>query len=300
MDELKGIKPEPVSDYRATLGEGPNWLEDKQTLMWVDIEGRQLRFYNPENGIEQVHKLPERAGAAVGHTDDKVVLAVESGFAFYDLNTREQTAINDPEQREDNRFNDGKCDAAGRFWAGTMSLVGKEKQGAFYCLDGDLSVRHVFGEVSTSNGLGWSPDGTVMYYIDTGTQKVQAFEFDVEKGELGAERTVVSFENEEGFPDGMAVDADGHLWIAHYGGSRVSKWDPAAGLKVGEILLPVDNVTCCAFGGADYGDLYITTAKDGLSDEQKAEQPLAGALFVCRPGPKGQPAHLFRKAAEAK
>ncbi|MDO3410747.1 SMP-30/gluconolactonase/LRE family protein [Saccharibacillus sp. CPCC 101409] len=297
MNELKSIKPEPVSEHRALLGEGPNWLESKKALMWVDIEGRQLRFFHPEDSREEVHELPERAGAAVGHTDDKVVLAVESGFAFYDLNSRKLEPIQDPENRDDNRFNDGKCDASGRFWAGTMSLVGKDKQGGFYCLDGDLSVRHIFGEVSTSNGLGWSPDGTVLYYIDTGTKKVQAFEFDADKGELGAERTVVSFENEEGWPDGMAVDADGDLWIAHYGGARVSKWEPVSGRKIGEIALPVDNVTCCAFGGEDLGDLYITTAQDGLSDERKAQQPLAGALFVCRPGPKGQPAHLFGQTA---
>ncbi|NGZ75556.1 SMP-30/gluconolactonase/LRE family protein [Saccharibacillus alkalitolerans] len=297
MNELQGIKPEPVSEYRAVLGEGPNWLEDVQTLMWLDIEGKQLRFYNPEDGSEEVHELPERAGAAVGHADGRIVLASENGFAFYDPDSRDHQAIHDPENRSDNRFNDGKCDAAGRFWAGTMSLEGKEKQGSFYRMDGDLSVRHIFGEVSTSNGLGWSPDGTVMYYIDTGAGKVQAFEFDAETGELGADRMVVSFENEEGFPDGMTVDSDGNLWIAHYGGGRVSKWDPVAGLKLGEIMLPVDNVTCCVFGGADYGDLYITTAQDGLSDEQKAEQPLAGALFCCRPGPKGQPAHLFRQTA---
>ncbi|WP_172252741.1 SMP-30/gluconolactonase/LRE family protein [Saccharibacillus deserti] len=299
MSELKGIKPEPVSDYRAVLGEGPNWMENKQTLMWIDIEGKQLRFYNPEDGSEEVYELPERAGAAVGHSDDRVVLASESGFAFYDLNTRQLNRIHDPEHREDNRFNDGKCDAAGRFWAGTMSLVGKEEQGAFYRMDGDLTVHRLFGNVSTSNGLGWSPDGTVLYYIDTGTRQVQAFGFDVEKGEIGSARSVVSFEHEEGWPDGMAVDADGDLWIAHYGGGRVSKWDPVAGIKLGEILLPVDNVTCCAFGGADYGDLYITTAADGLSDEQKAQQPLAGALFVCRPGPKGQPAHRFRQTEDA-
>ena len=186
MHELNNIYLEPVSDYRAILGEGPCWLEEKKALMWVDIEGKQLRFYYPghahDQGHEEVYELPERAGAAVGYTDRKVVLALESGFAYYDLDTRETTPIHDPENREDNRFNDGKCDAAGRFWAGTMSLVGKDKQGSFYCLDTDLSVRTIFGDVSTSNGLGWSPDGTVMYYIDTGTKKVQAFEFDVETG----------------------------------------------------------------------------------------------------------------------
>ncbi|OWA33715.1 SMP-30/gluconolaconase/LRE domain protein [Saccharibacillus sp. O16] len=294
MNELKGIHPEPVSPYRAVLGEGPCWLEDQQQLMWLDIESKQLRFYDPSNGQEEVHELPSRIGTAAGHSSQQVVVALEDGFAFYDRSTREHTPIHDPEGREDNRFNDGKCDAAGRFWAGTMSLVGKDKQGAFYRMDNDLSVQHIFGEVSTSNGLGWSPDGTVMYYIDTGTKQVRAFEFDVEKGELGAERVVVSFEDENGWPDGMTVDADGDLWIAHYGGGRVSKWDPVAGMKLGEILLPADNVTSCAFGGADYGDLYITTAQDGLTDEQKAEQPLAGALFVCRPGPKGQPMHMFR------
>ncbi|EXG83185.1 SMP-30/gluconolactonase/LRE family protein [Saccharibacillus sacchari] len=294
MHELKDIQLQPASDYRATLGEGPCWLEDKQALMWVDIEGKQLRFYYPGDGREEVYELPERAGAAVGFSDRKVVLALESGFAYYDLDTRETTPIHDPENREDNRFNDGKCDAAGRFWAGTMSLVGKDKQGGFYCLDRDLSVRHIFGDVSTSNGLGWSPDGTVMYYIDTGTRKVQAFEFDVDAGTLGAERTVVSFEHEEGWPDGMTVDADGNLWIAHYGGSRVSKWDPVAGLKLEEIMLPAQNVTSCAFGGTDYRELYITTAADGVSDEDRAKLPLTGALFVCRPGAQGQPMHVFR------
>ncbi|MCQ4087141.1 SMP-30/gluconolactonase/LRE family protein [Saccharibacillus sp. JS10] len=299
MSEWAGVEPKEITDYRATLGEGPCWLEDSQTLMWLDIEGRQLRFYNPSTGQEDVHELKERAGAAVGYEDRKVILASENGFMYYDLDTRQATAISDPEKREDNRFNDGKCDAKGRFWAGTMSLVGKDGQGSFYRMTPDLSVQKIFGDVSTSNGLGWSPDQTVMYYIDTGTKNVQAFEFDLETGELGAGKVVVSFENEEGWPDGMTVDADGNLWIAHYGGGRVSHWDPVGGVKLGEILLPAQNVTCCTFGGEDYGDLYITTASDGVSDEDLAKFPLSGALFVCRPGPKGQPAYKFAADVQA-
>ena len=168
---------ELVVDAKAIVGEGPVWYGPKQVLYWVDIESHVLHVHDPAGEADKVYPVGCRVGAAVPRKSGGMVLATENGFEAFDWETGAKSPIADPESHlPTNRFNDGKCDARGRFWAGTMSLVKEQEAGSFYVLDVDGSVRHQFGNVTTSNGLGWSPDGRTMYYIDTPTMLVEAFD----------------------------------------------------------------------------------------------------------------------------
>jgi len=285
---------ELVVDAKAQLGEGPVWHAPKQLLYWVDIEGAALHVYAPNGAPDTVYPVGCRVGAAVPRSSGGMVLATENGFEAFDFETGSKTPLADPESHlPDNRFNDGKCDARGRFWAGTMSMVKQKEAGSFYVLDPDGTTRHLFGGVTTSNGLGWSPDGRTMYYIDTPTMQVSAFDFDEEQGQLSNRRSIITFPDGIGRPDGMTVDAEGMLWIAHWEGARVTRWNPAEGSLLATVPLPVDRVTCPTFGGKDLDTLFITTARHGLDENALARQPHAGSLFALRPGVTGLPSHEF-------
>ncbi|AEI46226.1 SMP-30/gluconolactonase/LRE family protein [Paenibacillus mucilaginosus] len=288
-------KAELVWDIRAALGEGPVWDHRTGRLLWVDIEGRRVHYYDPsEAGDHRTIQLEQRVGAAVPRTAGGLVLAMQYGLYRLDLETEQLTKLGDPEEGiEGNRFNDGKCDEAGRFWAGTMNMKESEPTGSLYCLEADGSLRRALEGITTSNGLGWSPDNRTMYYIDTPTRRVDAFDYDGETGGISNRRTVISYEGEKGFPDGMTVDNEGMLWIAEWGGWQVSRWNPQTGERIGRIPVPAAQVTSCAFGGEDYSELYITTARSWIPDEQLAEQPQAGGLFRARPGVKGSAAGFY-------
>ncbi|MHB8899350.1 MAG: SMP-30/gluconolactonase/LRE family protein [Thermoguttaceae bacterium] len=285
---------ELVVDAKALVGEGPVWHAPRQILSWVDIEGRVLHVHDPDGEPDTVYAVGCRVGAAVPRKAGGMVLATENGFEAYDSETGVRTPIADPESHlPKNRFNDGKCDVRGRFWAGTMSLVKESQAGSFYVLETDGTTRRLFGNVTTSNGLGWSPDGRTMYYIDTPTLLVEAFDFDENSGQINNRRTVVRFPDGVGRPDGMTVDAEGMLWVAHWDGGRVTRWDPSAGRLLRTVYVPADRVTCPAFGGRELDTLYITTARFGLDDEAIGRQPHAGGLFGIRPGVSGLPSYEF-------
>lgn len=278
----------------ALLGEGPSWDAENNRLLWVDIESFKIHVYDPATGQDQAYDVGEHVGAVVPYRGDEVVVALRSGFYTYHLLTGELHAIEDPEQEKDtNRFNDGKCDALGRFWAGTMSMNNESKAGSLYCLEQGQPVRTMVQDVSTSNGLGWSPDRQTMYYIDTPTRSIDRFDFDLTAGNIKNRTSIIAIPEEFGFPDGMTVDREGMLWVAHWGGSRVTRWNPETSELLQRIDVPADQVTSCCFGGADLGDLYITTARTGIKEERLKETPDAGSVFVIRPGVKGQETHAY-------
>jgi sugar lactone lactonase YvrE len=193
-----------------------------------------------------------------------------------------------------NRMNDGKCDPAGRFWAGTMPFdpAPGSQSGAMYRLDKDFQVTKVLSGVTLTNGLDWTLDGQHMYYIDSMTQGVDVFDFDPATGNLANRKRLITIAPEQGLPDGMTVDAEGGLWVALHGSGSVRRYMPDG--RVDRVVrVPPTMVTCCAFGGPDLTDLYITTMSFGMSDEAKRAQPLAGALFKCRPGVRGRPPNRF-------
>ncbi|PEA53883.1 SMP-30/gluconolaconase/LRE domain protein [Bacillus pseudomycoides] len=229
-------------------------------------------------------------GSVVPSESGEMILALENGFYFLNPDTEELQAICDPESHlQENRFNDGKFDPAGRFWAGTTEGVGIDGKGALYCLDTDLTVKKKVEHVSTSNGLAWSPDHMYMYFIDTPTRKVVRFDYDICTGHIESLQDVVVIQKEEGLPDGMTIDEEGMLWIAHWGGSKVSRWNPMNGEQLLSIPIPVLNVTSCTFGGSDLNELYITTAKMHTPDAN------AGGVFRIKTNVRGCPTYRFNR-----
>lgn len=296
--EPKGVtrtmQVELITDARALLGEGPVWDGLSNRLFWVDIEGGRLHALEPESSSTHVWEVGCRVGAAVPREQGGMILATEHGLELFELaDSRRQLLVAPENEPPTNRFNDGKCDARGRFWAGTMSMIRTPRAGSLYLLEPDHTVRRVLSDVTTSNGLDWSEDHRTMYYIDTPTMLVRAFDFDLENGTLDHERIVIRFSEGVGRPDGMTADAEGMLWIAHWDGGRVTRWDPDTGRLLQTVSLPVARVTSCAFGGADLDTLYITTARHGLDAQQQEQQPHAGSLFALRPGVVGRPAHRY-------
>jgi len=274
-------------DAHAELGEAPSWDPDTRRLIWVDITAELVHQFDPATGEDERFEVGQPVGAAVPTTDGRLALAVSDGFAFLDPATGIVERIADVEiDLADTMMNDGKCDPAGRFWAGTKDANGSRPLGSLYRLGADRRPERMLTGLTVSNGLGWSPDGATMYFIDSPTQRVDVFEFDAETGEVANRRPMLDFPKALGLPDGMTVDEEGFLWVAFWSGSAVRRIHPE-GRVVAVVELPVSQVTSCAFGGDDLSDLYVTSARDGLSDAQQREQPHAGALFRLRPGVRG-------------
>lgn len=292
-------KAELVYDAKATLGEGPSWDAASGLLYWVDIAGGRIHRWSPSDGTDTYAEIGQMVGAAVPDTSGGLTLAAQHGFYRYDLLTRKLAPLGDPEEGlPNNRFNDGKCDSRGRFWAGTMDMIGDSPSGALYRLDGDGRTAKMLTGISCSNGIAWSPDDRIMYYIDSPTRRVVAYEFDAESGNLGSGRTVIELAKDEGVPDGMTSDAEGNLWVAQWGGSCVSRWNPVTGKRLSKVELPAAKVTSCVFGGPRLDELYITTARIGLSEEELREQPLAGGLFRYKAGVQGMPTYSYKVETE--
>lgn len=284
---------EPLTGVPAAeLGEGPSWNSAEQRLSWVDIKGGRVHRWWPDTGRTAAIEIGELVAAAVPRAAGGLVLALTTDLAACDdddnLGRRQPIETGVP----GNRLNDAKCDPAGRLYAGSMSTTDQTGAAALYRIDRDWQVSTVLTGTTISNGLGWSPDGSRMYFNDTGANSVYVFDYDVEAGTPANQRVLYRFGPDEGHPDGLSVDADGYVWVACYGGSGVRRISPGGELD-GVVRLPVSNVTSCAFGGPELDELFVTTAFDGLSEEQRAEQPLAGRVFRYRPGVAGLPTVPF-------
>ena len=254
----------------------------------------QVCVYTPATGENRVINVGQYVGTVVKGHSGLLYLALHNGFASLDLATETVTMLTDPEAGiPTNRFNDGKCDPAGRFWAGTMPISESGPVGALYVLESDGTTRKMLSEVSIANGIVWSLDAKTMYYIDTPTGRVDAFDYDLASGDISNRRTVITIPDGQGYPDGMTGDAEGMLWVAHWGGHCVTRWDPTTGELLDTIHVPAAQVTACAFGGPNLDELYITCARRGLDEAVLAEQPLAGGLFKAMPGVKGLPAFEY-------
>jgi len=286
-------------DTQSTLGEGALWNYRTGELMWVDIKGEILNLYNPVSGANTEMFTGQMVGTVVPTESGKVLLALQEGIYSFDPKTGSKQKLLDPEvDKPTNRFNDGKCDPSGRFWAGTMSTVGEQQAGALYRFDPDTTIHLMIDNVGTSNGIVWSADQTKMYYIDTPTMKVMAYDYDDETGEISNPLVAVEIPEGMGYPDGMTIDAEGNLWVALWGGSAVTCWNPHTGELLRKIDVPAKNVTSCAFGDDDLGTLYITTARESTSEEELKKFPHAGGLFKIRPGVKGVQAFFFNDTIE--
>lgn len=288
-----GIKPVDNTPS-AGLGEGAIWHPEKKALLWVDITGGKVYMYKPGEGMLHDISLESMVGTVVPATGDYfAVAAQETGIFGLKKDGTKQKITDFPADALPNvRFNDGKCDPAGRFWVGTMEKTAKANAAKLYMLrDDSLHVKE--NNITISNGIVWDTNKNIMYYIDTPTQQVVAYDYEPRTGGISNKQVVVEVPKEKGSPDGMSIDAEGKLWIAHWGGNGVYRWDPETGNLMEKIEVPAPNVTSCAFGGPDLTTLYITTAREGLSDEQLEAYPLSGSLFVIETDVKGTQANLF-------
>lgn len=283
------MAPDLIFNSHAQLGEGALWDSRLQVLYWVDILGKKFWRSDPAAGRHEDFAIGQFVGTIVPRQRGGVLLAQHGGFAAYDFTTQKLTEICDPENNQPAlRFNDGKCDPAGRFWAGTMPVAGPAPIGSLYCLYPDLHVERKVTEVSCSNGIVWSLDHQTMYYIDTGLGRVDAFDFDLDTGNIGQRRVAFTIPKEMGYPDGSTLDADGMLWVAHWGGARVTRWNPLTGQCLATVHFPTPQITSCAFGGPRLDQLYVTSAQIGQETD-----PLAGGLFCVDVGVQGIPASEF-------
>ena len=267
-------------DVTSTLGEGPVWHCEEQVFYWIDITGKKLHRLDLVTGKNQSFEMGSMIGAVMPVQEGGVVVALETGiFRFYPPDQFQKLVEYPSDASPNTRFNDGKCDPGGRLWIGTMDKNAKPYQGKLYRLEGSRLIE-VLQNISISNGLGWSPDHRTMYYIDTFEQTVYAFDFDISTGEITNKRVVVYVSKSLGAPDGMTVDCNGNLWVALWGGSGVACFDPLTGDLIGKVEIPALNVTSCEFGGPDLKTLLITTAREGLNEEQLREYPLSGHVFI--------------------
>lgn len=280
-------------DVKTDLGEGPIWDQRRRSLLFVDIPRGEVHEFDPSSGSHAVFETGQPVGAIAPTSRGDWMAAVRDGFLRIDPATGEtRLAAVVEEDRPDNRMNDGYCDPHGRFWAGTMSMSHEREAGSLYRLDPNGQVTLMFDGVTTSNGIDWSPDQRFMYYVDTGTGRIDIFDFDAASGEIRDRRPLVVVPERDGKPDGLIVDADGCIWLALWGGSAIHRYRPDGRLDR-TLTLPVSHPTKCAFGGDDLSELFITSARRPLSAEGKEKEPHAGSILRCRPGVKGRPATPF-------
>ena len=270
------------------------WHPTEHTLDWVDIMAGHLHRYDPRTDRDLVIEIGQPIGALAPRRSGGYVLALEHGFGVLEPSGEVRLVVPIEAGGPRKRMNDGKCDTAGRFWAGTMAYDFTPGAAALYRLDADFRVSVALTGVTLSNGLDWTDDDRTMYYIDSLTGGIDAFDFDARAGRLGTRRRLVSIPSDPGspvgetVPDGMTLDAEGFLWVAVFGSSEVRRYSPLGDLD-SVVELPACAATSCAFGGDDLTDLYITS--NVVFDDGR--EPAAGGLFTCTPGVAGRPAHLF-------
>jgi len=290
---LGAVRVEVALDAHADVGEGPVWDSIRGELVWVDIPRNLVHWLRPSDGRLESYDAGQPVGAVAVRAAGGFVVAMRDGFGLLDRGSGELRLVCPVEREQSaNRMNDGKCDSAGRFWAGTMALDMSPGAGGLYRLGKDLQAVQILPSVSVSNGLGWSRDDRAMYFIDSTTNGIDVFDYLPEDGRVDHRRRLIDVAPDAGLPDGMTVDAEGFLWVALWDGWAVHRYAPDGRLDT-VVELPTAQVTSCAFGGKDLDELYITSASGGLTEQARRDQPHAGAIFHVRPGVEGLPAQAF-------
>lgn len=276
------IQAQLLFDAKALLGEGPVWDQARQQLYWVDIEGRRLHRHVPDTATNDAWDLGEMAGAVFPYADGTLLLALESGFALFDPGSGKLDGLELLRNSDKNmRFNDGKCDPGGAVWIGSMHKELQPHAGALYRIGKDLESSVVIPDTTVSNGMAWSPDHSFYYYVDTATYQLWRFNYDPGTATLSHKKVLFAIPKDYGGADGMTIDREGKLWIAHWGGHCVRRWDPENGQVLQTIAVAAPHVTSCCFGGKNLDMLYITTARSGLDAAGLERYPASGGLFRC-------------------
>ena len=283
-------------EIASELGEGAFWNYKTQEFYWIDIEGKKFHIYNPKTKTNKSYTMPSRIGTVVPYTNKEAVVALQNGVYKINLETEKLTLLSDVESEiKDNRFNDGKCDPLGNLWVGSMHLDQKQYAANLYKISETGETQKMLDSVTISNGIVWTSDTKTMYYIDTPTSKIKAYDFDNKTGEISNERVVVKVSDTLGYPDGMTIDENDMLWVGMWNGNAVIQFNPKTGELVSKIEVPAHNVSSCAFGGENLDELYITTARVDMSEEELKEKPLSGSIFKVKPGVKGVENTFFGK-----
>jgi D-xylonolactonase len=285
------MKPESdvtcAADVHALLGEGPVWVEREAALYWLDIKGRKIFRLDDQDKLDQ-WATPFRVGSLAPRASGGFIAGTDQGIAIIDLEAGRFEIVEHPEAHlPHNRFNDGKVDRHGRFWAGTMDDTEKDATGTLYRIEPDFSFTVIDEGYKVTNGPAFSPSGDRMYHNDSARQITYVFDLD-DRGNATNRRVFATYGEDEGYPDGMTVDAEACLWIAFWDGWCVRRYSPA-GECLRRIELPVARPTSCAFGGRGLDQVYITSASIGLDEAALAVQPQAGGLFMTTPGVRGVP-----------
>jgi len=290
------MKAELYIQAGNSLGEGPLWDFATNNLLWVDIEKKLLCISDVrKKNLIEVDFKSRLSAVALTNKSNLVLLALETGLELFDLKNGESVEIANPERNiENNRFNDGKCDPVGRFWIGSMDRTVKPEAGSLYCLEGFNAPQRKLKHLTISNGMDWNLDKKQMYFIDTADYEVKCFDYKVETGSICNPRKVITVPEGYGAPDGMCIDAEGMLWIAHWAGGNVSRWNPENGKLLETVIVPAPHVTSCCFGGENLDTLFITTARKGLNAQQLKDNPQSGGIFFVQPGVKGLRTNLFQ------
>lgn len=277
-----------VIPYSAFLAESPHWLPASRSLLWVDILAPAVNLSNLVTGDTRSTPLGELVGVVVPRRAGGFIAATQSGFRALDLQSGAMAVLATPRDMSGRRFNDGKCDAAGRLWAGTLAIDASPERGALYRLDVDGTLDEIETGFHICNGLGWSPDSRRFYLADSARRQIFAYDYDLATGTLSNKTVFARFTESDGMPDGLAVDADGYLWCAMWDGWALRRFAPDGRLDR-TVDLPVPRPTSCAFGGPDLKTLYITTARIRLSATQLAAAPLSGSILALQVAVAGAP-----------
>jgi sugar lactone lactonase YvrE len=284
------IRAERILRARARLGEGPVWDAATSTLLWVDVFDQSVHRFDPATGRDEAWDVGELCGCVWPAADGRMLLALRGRIALLDPRTGEVEPLARVPEPPENRLNDGACDARGRFWFGSFSPTGGGA--SLWRFDPEHGARRMETGLTISNGLGWSPDGGTFYLTDSPARTIHAYDFDADAGRISNRRTFASLAGEDGFPDGLAVDAEGGVWSARFDGACVVRYDER-GRESHRISLPVPRATSCAFGGEGLRDLFITTGSVGMAEEEIEKAVDSGDLFRARPGVAGLPVHPF-------
>ena len=281
------MKADVLYASQCILGESPLWHAERKCCFWVDIENGILYEYNWTQKSARHWKFNCRLTLVLQGKNDQLILALDARIARFDLKTEQIEWIVDVETNSETRCNDGACDSLGRLWVGTMHLTNRKDTGALYFIDKDLKVQKKINNTSVSNGITWSLNNLRLYYIDSPTQVVQSFIFEEKTGEIVFEKNVIQIPNEIGSPDGMAIDEEGMLWIAHWGGFGIYRWNPQKGEFISKIEVPVPQVSSCAFVGENLDYLLITTARENMKEDELKKYPQSGDTFFVKVNVKG-------------
>lgn len=317
------VEPVVRGKAKVIFGEGPLWDYDKGCLYWVDLDQKQLLSYNPRNEQHIKYQLPAMANGVVKYTEDELILLMTDGLYLFNLKDETITPLLKPEGLNERiLLNDGKCDPEGRIWAGSADIRFRDvkesedheaheftdKLSCLYRIDKNLNTEILKDQLVISNGLDWDPDRNIFYHVDSAAQSIYKYDYDPESGGILNQEIVYTFEDLDGFPDGMTIDKEGMLFVALFKAGPVAsvtpkhgviaKIDPLSKKWVDSIIVPTSHVTSCCFGGEDLKTLFITTALAPLPESERAEQPLAGRLFSVDLEVGGYKATPYKKQVE--